>query len=101
MAMDVGLIGSGNITQTHARAVRAIPGVELGAIWRTNVANVARLCQRCGGTACENFEDLLPDRRLDFVIIRVLRASASPPSTMASRYGVNNPSTSAASARMR
>jgi UDP-N-acetyl-2-amino-2-deoxyglucuronate dehydrogenase len=70
MAMDVGLIGSGNITETHARAVRAIPGVELAAIWRTNVANVACLCQRYGGTAYENFEDLLRHRRLDFVIIR-------------------------------
>ena len=36
MTIHIGLIGGGNITETHARAARAIPGVEISAIHGTN-----------------------------------------------------------------
>ncbi len=32
MTIHIGLIGGGNITETHARAARTIPGVEISAI---------------------------------------------------------------------
>ncbi|PYU78089.1 MAG: oxidoreductase, partial [Acidobacteria bacterium] len=36
MTFHIGLIGGGNITETHARAARALPGVEISAIHGTN-----------------------------------------------------------------
>ena len=49
MTKSVGLIGGGNITETHARAARAISGVDISAIYGTNIANVERLCREYGG----------------------------------------------------
>ena len=50
MSIHIGLIGGGNITETHARAARAIPGVEVSAIHGTNAEKTARLCREYGGT---------------------------------------------------
>ena len=33
--IHLGVIGSGNISQTHARAARAVPGVAVSAVWGT------------------------------------------------------------------
>jgi len=40
MTFHIGLIGGGNITETHARAARAIPGVEISAIHGTNAEKI-------------------------------------------------------------
>jgi len=50
MPTHIGLIGGGNITETHARAARAIPGVAISAIHGTNAEKIARLCREHGGT---------------------------------------------------
>ena len=43
--MKIGLLGGGNISDTHARAARAIPGVEIAAIHGSNRDKAARLAQ--------------------------------------------------------
>jgi len=43
MTIRIGLIGGGNITETHARAARAISGVEIAAVYGTNSDKVRRL----------------------------------------------------------
>src|SRR5712664_3849896 len=50
MTTHIGLIGGGNITETHARAARSIPGVEISAIHGTNAEKIARLCREHGGS---------------------------------------------------
>src|SRR5690242_4480634 len=45
MSIRIGLLGAGNISNTHARAAREISGVELAAIYGTNKEKVHRLCQ--------------------------------------------------------
>src|SRR5881628_2596406 len=40
--VSIGLIGGGNITDTHARAVRAVAGADVAAIYGTNIENVRR-----------------------------------------------------------
>src|SRR5881628_2554905 len=55
MPIHIGLIGGGNITQTHARAALAIPGVEIAAIYGTNSESVARLCREHGGKPYQDF----------------------------------------------
>jgi UDP-N-acetyl-2-amino-2-deoxyglucuronate dehydrogenase len=69
MTIHVGLIGGGNITETHARAAHAIPGVEIAAIHGTNAEKVARLCREHSGTPYQDFDAFLRHRPMDLVII--------------------------------
>jgi UDP-N-acetyl-2-amino-2-deoxyglucuronate dehydrogenase len=69
MTFHIGLIGGGNITETHARAARAIPGVEISAIHGTNAEKIARLCREHGGTTYQDFDAFLKHRPMDLVII--------------------------------
>jgi UDP-N-acetyl-2-amino-2-deoxyglucuronate dehydrogenase len=69
MTIHIGLIGGGNITETHARAARAIPGVEIAAIHGTNEEKIARLCREYGGTPYDKFGEFLKHRPMDLVII--------------------------------
>jgi predicted dehydrogenase len=69
MTIHIGLIGGGNITETHARAARAIPGVEIAAIHGTNAEKIARLCREHGGTPYRDFDAFLKHRPVDLVII--------------------------------
>src|SRR5436309_2384823 len=69
MTIHIGLIGGGNITETHARAARAIPGVEISAIHGTNNEKIARLCHEHGGTPYQDFDAFLKHRPMDLVII--------------------------------
>src|SRR6266705_2662709 len=69
MTTHIGLIGGGSITETHARAARAIPGVEVSAIHGTNAEKIARLCREHGGTPYQDFDAFLKHRPMDLVII--------------------------------
>jgi predicted dehydrogenase len=65
----IGLIGGGNISETHARAARAIPGCEIAAIYGTNAEKAAHLCRDHGGKPFDDFETFLSHRPMDLVII--------------------------------
>ena len=67
--MKVGLLGGGNISDTHARAARAIPGVEIAAIYGANREKAERLAQAYGGTVYDDIERFLDHRPLDIVAI--------------------------------
>jgi UDP-N-acetyl-2-amino-2-deoxyglucuronate dehydrogenase len=69
MTIHIGLIGGGNITETHARAARAIPGVAIAAIHGTNAEKIARLCREHGGTPYQDFDAFLQHRPMDLVVI--------------------------------
>ncbi|HET8925288.1 MAG TPA: Gfo/Idh/MocA family oxidoreductase [Candidatus Acidoferrum sp.] len=69
MTIHIGLIGGGNITETHAGAARAIPGVEIAAIQGTNAEKVAGLCRKHGGTPYQDFDAFLQHRPMDLVIL--------------------------------
>jgi UDP-N-acetyl-2-amino-2-deoxyglucuronate dehydrogenase len=69
MTIHIGLIGGGNITKTHARAARAINGVEIAAIHGTNSHKIVRLCGELGGTPYQDFDAFLKHRPMDLVIL--------------------------------
>jgi predicted dehydrogenase len=69
MITHIGLIGGGNISETHARACRAITGVKISAIYGTNSEKIAGLCREHGGTPYNNFDAFLSHRPMDIVII--------------------------------
>ena len=69
MPTHVGLIGGGNISETHARAALANPDVEISAIYGTNMQNVERLAREYGGKAFTDFNAFLAHKPMDLVMI--------------------------------
>lgn len=67
--MKVGILGGGNISDTHARAAASIPGVEIAAIYGANREKAARLAQRVGGVAFDDLDRFLDHRPMDLVAI--------------------------------
>ncbi len=67
--MKVGILGAGNISDTHARAALGIPGVEIAAICGTSLDKAQRLASKYGGTAYDDLPRFLDHRPLDIVAI--------------------------------
>jgi UDP-N-acetyl-2-amino-2-deoxyglucuronate dehydrogenase len=89
MTTHIGLIGGGNISDTHARAARAIPGVEIAAIYGTNADKTARLCREHGGTAYQKFDAFLNHRPMDLVIIGSPSGLHAEQGIAAARHGLH------------
>jgi UDP-N-acetyl-2-amino-2-deoxyglucuronate dehydrogenase len=72
MASDtikVGILGSGNISDTHARAAHSIPGAEVVAVYGRELAKAARLTDLYGGRAFDDLDRFLAHRPMDLVAI--------------------------------
>jgi predicted dehydrogenase len=66
---QVGILGGGNISETHARATHETEGVEVAAIYGQNQEKAARLAERFGGRACASLPEFLAHEPLDLVMI--------------------------------
>ena len=66
--MNVGLIGAGNISATHARAARAA-GLRIAGVFGQNREKAAQLADRHGAAAFGTLDALLAQPALDLVII--------------------------------
>ena len=89
MPFHIGLIGGGNITETHARAARAIPGVEVAAIHGANAEKIARLCHEFGGTPYQNLDAFLNHRPMDLVILGSPSGLHAEQGIAAARHGLH------------
>src|SRR5712664_4546148 len=89
MTTRIGLIGGGNITETHARAARAIPGAEISAIHGTNAEKIARLCREHGGTPYQDFDAFLRHRPMELVIIGSPSGLHAAQGIAAARHGLH------------
>jgi len=69
MTTHIGLIGSGNISQTHARGASAIPNVKIAAIYGTNPNTVANLAAQHQVKPYQDFAAFLAHKPLDLVIL--------------------------------
>ncbi|MGH9373062.1 MAG: Gfo/Idh/MocA family protein [Vicinamibacterales bacterium] len=67
--MKVGILGGGNISDTHARAAAAIPGVEVVAFHGRNRERTAKLAERFGARAYDTLDEFLDHRPMDIVAI--------------------------------
>ena len=65
----IGIIGGGNISETHARAALEVPGVKLAAWYGNNLDKTRRLSELYGGTLQETLESLLKHKPMDLVLI--------------------------------
>jgi predicted dehydrogenase len=82
MTIHVGLIGGGNITETHALAVRGVPGGSIAAIYGTNAETVDRLCREHGGRGYQNFDAFPGHRPMDLVMFGSPSGSHAPHSAV-------------------
>ena len=67
--IHVGLIGAGNISDTHARAVSEISGATVAAVHAPTRAHAERLAARHGAAAYDALDRFLDHRPLDMVIV--------------------------------
>jgi UDP-N-acetyl-2-amino-2-deoxyglucuronate dehydrogenase len=67
--VHVGLIGAGNISETHARGLRAIDGVQIAAVYAPTRSHADRLAAQHGAAACGSLDALLDHRPLDLVVV--------------------------------
>ena len=68
MAFRLGILGAGNISDTHARAASAIPGVEIVAVHGRNRERASRLAGVYGAAVFESLDGFL-DHPMDAVAI--------------------------------
>ena len=67
--IHIGVVGGGNISETHARAAREIEGVEIAAIYGPNQEKSNRLRQLYGGLVYADFEAFLLHKPMDLIVI--------------------------------
>jgi UDP-N-acetyl-2-amino-2-deoxyglucuronate dehydrogenase len=89
MTTHIGLIGGGNISETHARAARAIPGVDIAAIYGTNAGKVARLCREYGGAPYSDLEKFWSHRPMEMVAIGSPSGLHAEQGIAAARHGLH------------
>lgn len=89
MKMRIGIIGGGNISETHARAARAIPGVEIAAICGNNKEKVERLCREYGGTAFTDYEKFLAHKPMEMVALGSPSGMHAEQGIAAARHGLH------------
>ena len=87
--IHIGIIGSGNISETHARAAREIEGVEIAAIHSRNQEKSARLSQLYGGAVYEEFESFLEHRPMNMVAIGSPSGLHAEQGVAAARHGLH------------
>ncbi len=67
--INIGLIGAGNISDTHARAAAAIPDVAIAAVYAPTAEHAQRLAKRHGAVAYDTLDGLLKHQPLTMVAI--------------------------------
>jgi UDP-N-acetyl-2-amino-2-deoxyglucuronate dehydrogenase len=67
--IHVGLIGAGNISGTHARAVSAIPGARVAAVYAPTRARAEPLATEYGAAAYDHLDRFLDHRPMNMVAI--------------------------------
>jgi predicted dehydrogenase len=69
MTIHVGLIGAGNISNTHAHAVRAIPGANVSAVYGRDANKAAALANDFSAVSYRDLNSFLFHRPMEMVII--------------------------------
>jgi predicted dehydrogenase len=65
----IGVLGTGNISGTHARAAAEIPGVEVAAVFGRDREKAARIADEYGATAYDDLDRFLRHPSLDVVLV--------------------------------
>jgi len=87
--IHVGILGGGNISETHARAASAIDGVTIAAVAGENAARVARLAQPYGAAVYRDVAALVRHRPLDVILIGSPSGLHAEQGIAAARHGLH------------
>jgi predicted dehydrogenase len=85
----VGILGGGNISDTHARAAVAIPGVTVVACYGANRERTAKLAERHHATVYDDLDRFLAHRPMDIVAIGSPSALHAEQGIAAARQGLH------------
>ena len=69
MTIHIGILGGGNISETHTRAVQEIDGAKVAAVYGQSLERVRGLAQSTGAVAYETLNSFLDHKPLDIVLI--------------------------------
>jgi UDP-N-acetyl-2-amino-2-deoxyglucuronate dehydrogenase len=86
--ISLGIIGAGNISQTHAHAARALD-VPVGAVFGTNPERVADVAREFGATPYSDFERFLAHRPMSMVAIGSPSALHAEQGIAAAQHGLH------------
>ena len=86
---QIGIIGAGNISETHARAAQEINGVEIAAVYGHNRDKAARMAQLYGGAVYGDLETFLAHKPLHMVIIGSPSGLHAEQGIAAARHGLH------------
>ena len=67
--LHLGILGGGNISQTHMRAALEIDGVKVAAVYGQNVDKAGRLADAAGATVYQDLDAFFSHRPMDAVLI--------------------------------
>ncbi|HXG70982.1 MAG TPA: Gfo/Idh/MocA family oxidoreductase [Gemmatimonadaceae bacterium] len=65
----IGILGAGNISDTHVRAAQALAGVGISAVYSPTLSNAQRLADAAGAAAYDDLARFLAHTPLDLVLI--------------------------------
>ncbi len=89
MTVHVGILGGGNISETHARAASQTEGVKVVAVAGRNAARVEEMGRRHGAAAYVDIEAFLRHRPLDLVLIGSPSGLHAEQGIAAARHGLH------------
>jgi UDP-N-acetyl-2-amino-2-deoxyglucuronate dehydrogenase len=87
--IQVGILGGGNISETHARAVEQTEGAEITAVCGQNREKAARLSKLYGGRVYESLQGFLDHRPMDMVVIGSPSGLHAEQGIAAARHGLH------------
>src|SRR5205085_9671439 len=89
MTVRIGLLGCGNISDTHARAAALVPDVEVVAYWGRDPAKASALAQRYGGKGYRTLDEFLGHRPMDLVVVGTPSGVHAEHAQAAARQGLH------------
>jgi UDP-N-acetyl-2-amino-2-deoxyglucuronate dehydrogenase len=89
MTLHCGIIGAGNISETHARAASEIEGLRVAAIYGRNSEKAERMAGTFGGKVYTEIEEFLNHKPLDIVAIGSPSGLHAEQGIMAARRGIH------------
>ncbi len=87
--IQVGILGGGSISETHARAVQQTEGAEITAVYGQNHQKAARLSKLYGGRVYESLRSFLDHRPMDMVVIGSPSGLHAEHGIAAARHGLH------------
>src|SRR5688500_9631566 len=87
--MHIGILGGGNISDTHARAAAAIPGVTVAACYGSNRERTSQLASRHDAVVYDDLERFLSHKPMDIVAIGSPSGLHAEQGIAAARHGLH------------